>query len=324
MNTHITLQEHAKNYLGERRSLDYALRSISYSINSFARYVDDLDHEGSLTVEIMADWARQDKGHSHNPATWARRLKSLRSFVRYLQQFDPYTEVPDDTIFGKIPPRLAPHIYTEGEIMDLLTAARQLNPLGGLRGATYEALFGLIASTGIRVSEAVHLLNTEVDLKNGQLTIRQTKFGKSRYVPLHPTTTEALRRYSSLRNSYIDDTDETPFFVGSRGQHLGQSLSLRQVHRVFSGLRDQLEWINRGAHDAPRIHDLRHSFVVHRVMRWHVQNMDIDQKILALSTYIGHACITHTYWYLTGVPELMALAGNKFEAFTHLPEVDHA
>jgi len=323
MSTQITMQMHAENYLSERRSLGFALRSPGYSINSFAHYVDELNHQGPLTVEIMADWARQDKSNSNKPETWARRLKNLRSFARYLQQFEPCTEVPDDTIFGRIPPRLAPHIYSEDEIIDLLKVARQLNPVGGLRGATYEALFGLIASTGIRVSEAVHLLNTEVDLKHGILTIRKTKFYKSRYVPLHPSTVEALRQYNSLRNSYIDVTDETSFFVGSRGQRLGQQLTLRQVRRVFSSLRDQLGWINRGAHDAPRIHDLRHSFVVQRVMLWHVQGMNIDQKMLALSTYLGHAMITNTYWYLTGVPELMALAGDKFEMFSKKPEVDH-
>jgi integrase len=323
MSTHITMQMHAKNYLSERRNLGFALRSTGYSINSFAHYVDERNHQGPLTVEIMTDWARQDKSNSHKPETWARRLKNLRSFARYLQQFEPCTEVPDDTVFGRVPPRLAPHIYSEDEIIELLKAARQLNPVDGLRGATYETLFGLIASTGIRVSEAVHLLNTEVDLKHGILTIRKTKFFKSRHVPLHPSTVEALRQYNSLRNSYIDVADETSFFVGSRGQRLGQQLSLRQVRRVFSSLRDQLGWVNRGAHDAPRIHDLRHSFVVRRVMLWHIQGMNIDQKMLALSTYVGHAMITNTYWYLTGVPELMALAGEKFEMFSKIPEVDH-
>ena len=323
MNTHITMQMHAENYLSERRNLGFALRSTGYSINSFAHYVDELNHQGPLTIEIMADWAQQDKSNSNKPETWARRLKNLRSFARYLQQFEPGTEVPDDSVFGRIPPRLAPHIYSVDEIIDLLKAARQLKPTDGLRGATYETLFGLIASTGIRVSEAIHLLNTEVDLKQGILTIRKTKFFKSRYVPLHPSTVEALRQYNSLRNSYIDVTDETSFFVGSRGHRLGQQLSLRQVRRVFSSLRDQLGWINRGAHDAPRIHDLRHSFVVRRVMLWHIKGMNIDQKMLALSAYVGHAMITNTYWYLTGVPELMALAGDKFEMFSKIPEVDH-
>ena len=131
----------------------------------------------SLTVEVMADWARRDKGNSDKPATWARRLVQIRMFARYLQQFEPNTEVPDDTIFGRIGQRLAPHIYSDQEIVELLAAARRLGP-ARLRGATYETLFGLIASTGLRVSEAVDLQDADVDLKSGMLTIRRTKFAK--------------------------------------------------------------------------------------------------------------------------------------------------
>src|SRR5664280_2214279 len=269
MSAHITMQTHAANYLSERRRLGFALRSPGYSVTSFARYVDALNLQEPLTVEIMADWARQDKDNSDKPATWARRLKNLRSFIRYLQQFEPRTEIPDDSIFGRIGQRLAPHIYSELEIIDLLAAARCLGPSPGLRGVTYETLFGLIASTGLRVSEAVHLLDTDVDLKLGMLTIRKTKFDKSRQLPLHSSTVAALLRYRQLRNQYVQDTFELPFFVSVRGKSLGQRLSLRQVERVFSGLRGQLEWSNRGAHDEPRIHDLRHTFAVRRVMLWH-------------------------------------------------------
>jgi len=325
MNMHITMKTHAENYLNERRQLGFGLRNPGYAVISFARYIDALNSQEPLTVESMADWARQDKGNSGKPATWARRLKSLRSFCRYLQQFEPRTEVPDDSIFGRIGQRLAPHIYSEQEIIDLLAAAHNLDSfIPGLRGATYETLFGLIASTGLRVSEAVHLLDTDVDLKCGMLTIRQTKFAKSRQVPMHPSTTKVLRQYRSQRNLSIEVTDETPFFVGTRGQLLGHGLSLRQVSRVFIGLRDHLGWINRGAHDGPRIHDLRHTFVVRRVMLWHAQGVDVDQQMLALSTYVGHAMVTNTYWYLTGVPELMAVAAEKFEAFMQIPEVCHA
>ncbi len=323
MNIHITMETHAENYLNERRQLGFGLRTLGYAVISFARYIDALNSQEPLTVEIMADWARQDKGNTGKPSTWARRLKNLRSFCRYLQQFEPRTEVPDDSIFGRIGQRLAPHIYSEQEIIDLLAAARRLGPSPGLRGVIYETLFGLIASTGLRVSEAVHLLDTDVDLKCGMLTIRQTKFAKSRHVPLHPSTLDALRDYRSQRNSHIEVSDETPFFVGTHGQLLGHGLSLRQVHRVFIGLRDHLGWINRGAHDGPRIHDLRHTFVVRRVMLWHAQGMDVDPQMLALSTYVGHAMITNTYWYLTGVPELMAVAAAKFETFTQAPEVCH-
>jgi integrase len=324
MSAPVTMQSHAANYLSERRRLGFQLRSAGLAVMSFARYVDGLGHQGPLSVEVMADWARRDKGNSNKPATWARRLKNLRSFARYLQQFEPCTEVPDDTTFGRIGQRLAPHIYSEGEIVDLLAAARRLGPTPGLRGATYEALFGLIGSTGLRVSEAVHLLDADVDLKLGMLIVRRTKFAKSRQVPLHLSAVQALLRYRRMRNRYVELTDETPFFVGTRGKRLGHSLSLRQVHRVFIGLRDQLGWVNRGAHDGPRIHDLRHAFVVRRVMLWHAQGVDVDQGMLALSTYVGHAMVTNTYWYLTGVPQLMAVAAAKFESCMPVPEVPHA
>lgn len=323
MSAQITMQMHAATYLGERRRLGFDLRAIGYSVNSFANYVDTLNLQGPLTIEVMADWARCDKGNSGNPETWARRLGKLRPFTRYLQQFEALTEVPGDFTFGQIGQRPAPHIYIEQEIVDLLAAAHSLGPRPGLRGATYETLFGLIASTGLRVSEAVNLRDTDVDLKSGVLTIRLTKFAKSRYVPLHPSTAEALNRYRSLRNLHVEFTDEMPFFVGTRGQCRGHFLGLRQVHRVFIGLREQLGWVNRGTNDAPRIHDLRHTFIVNRVMLWHAQGVDVDQQMLALSTYVGHAKITNTYWYLSGVPQLMAVAANKFEAFTQFPEVSH-
>ena len=324
MNAPITMTTHAENYLSERRQLGFDLRSPGYSIISFAHYIDALNPQEPLTIEMMADWARQDQSHTDNPATWARRLKKLRSFCRYLQQFDPRTEIPDDIIFGRIGQRLAPHIYSEQEIIDLLAAAHNLNSfIPGLRGATYETLFGLIACTGLRISEAVHLLNSDVDLKTGMLTIRQTKFAKSRHVLMHPSTVDVLRQYQLQRNLHIEVSDETPFFVGARGRRLGQSLSMQQVRRVFISLRNQLGWINRGAHNGPRIHDLRHTFIVRRVLLWQAQGVDVDQQMLALSTYVGHAMVTNTYWYLTGIPELMAGAASRFETFAHIPEVCH-
>ena len=322
MNACITMQSHAEHYLDERRRLGYDTRTTGYALRSFARYVDGLDLDGPLTVEIMAAWARCAKTNTDKPATWARRLKLLRPFARWLQQFDPRTEVPDDTVFGRVGQRLAPHIYSEQEIVDLLAAARRLGPIP--RGATYEALFGLLAATGLRVSEAVHLMDADVDLKSGILTVRQTKFAKSRQVPLHPSTLEVLQQYRRLRNRHITVTDETPFFISTRGQRRGCALGLRQVHRVFQQLRDQLGWVNRGAHANPRIHDLRHTFIVRRVLLWHAQGVDIDQAMLSLSTYLGHAMVTNTYWYLTGVPELMALAAGKFELLMPGSEVHHA
>ncbi len=324
MKTPITMQMRVDDYLGERRRLGFQLSKTGHDLASFARYVDHLGDREPLTLELMADWAKHDKWHKEDPATWSRRLQMLRPFTRYLQQFEPLTEIPDETIFGKVQEKGTPHIYREQEIVDLLAAAKNLGPHGDLRAATHETLFGLIASAGLRVSEAVHLLDSDVDLKLGMLTVRQTKFAKSRQLPLHSSTIDALLRYRQLRNCYIAVTPETMFFVATRGKLLGQNLGLRSVHRVFESLRDQLGWRNRGTYDGPRIHDLRHTFAVRRVMLWHEQGTDVDQSMLALSTYMGHVKISNTYWYLTAVPELMAVAAAKFERFVQTQEVKHA
>ena len=323
MNAGLSMKTRVRDFLAERRQLGFELETMGRALNNFARYVDARGERGPLTVEIMAEWARCAKSKRQTPLTWARRLKILRPFARYLQQFEPRTEVPDEAIFGPVDQRLAPHICSEQEIIDLLAAARRLHP--DLRGAGYEALFGLLASTGLRVSEALLLRDGDVDLRAGLLTVRRTKFAKSREVPLHPSAIQALSRYRRVRKLYIERDAETPFFVATRGQRLGQPLTRRQVERVFATLRDQLGWVNRGAHHAPRVHDLRHSFVVRRVMLWHQQGIDVDQAMLSLSTYVGHAMVTNTYWYLSGVPELVAVAASKFETFAaKAREVSHA
>jgi integrase len=323
MNAPANMQSRVQDYLAERRRLGFGLKSNGRALASFARYVDALALAGPLTLEVMAEWARQDKRGRGEPETWARRFKLLRPFARYLRQFEPETEVPDKSVFGPIPGWRTPHIYRDGEIADLLAAARRLGPAGDLRAATYETLFGLIASTGLRLSEAVHLIDADVDLALGLLTVRQTKFNKSRQLPLHPSTVAALSAYRQLRGQFVQESPDVPFFVGTRGKRQGKMLGTHQVERVFGGLRGQLGWVNRGAHDAPRIHDLRHTFVVRRVLLWREQGVDVDQAMLALSTYMGHAKISHTYWYLTAVPELMALAGAKFERFAQPQEAEH-
>ena len=260
MSAATNLNARVERYLVERRRLGFELGSPAYVLRSFARHVTAVRHRGPLTVEIMSDWARRDSHGGNDPRTWARRLKRLRSFTRWLQQFEPRTEVPDDAIFGRLPERLAPHIYSEQEIVDLLAAARRLGPTPGLRGVVFETLFGLIACSGLRVSEALALRNVDVDLKHGMFTVHQTKFAKSRQVPMHLSTVEALRRYRCLRDLSGESAQEgAPFFVGTRGRRRGLPLGQRQVDRVFAKLRQQLGWRNRGTHHAPRIHDLRHN-----------------------------------------------------------------
>lgn len=325
MSAPTALKARVERYLAERHRLGFSARTQAYALRSFVQHVQAVGHHGPLTVEVMADWARRDSHGSSDPLTWARRLKLLRSFLRWLQQFEPRTEVPDDAIFGRLPERQAPHIYSEQEIVDLLAAARRLGPTPGLRGAIFETLFGLIASTGMRISEALSLRNEDVDLRCGMLTIHQTKFGKSRQVPLHLSTVQALRRYCWMRDLAGESAQEdAPFFIGTRGQQRGLPLSTHQVERVFAGLREQLGWRNRGTHHAPRIHDLRHTFVVRRIILWQSQGVDIDQAMLSLSTYVGHAMVTNTYWYLSAVPELMSLAAGRFESFISQMEAPNA
>jgi integrase len=319
------LQARVERYLVERHRLGFSGRNEACSLRSFARHIQAARHRGPLTVEVMAEWARRDSHGSSDPHTWARRLKKLRSFMRWLQQFEPRTEVPDDAIFGRLPERQAPHIYSEQEIVDLLAAARRLGPAPGLRGVVFETLFGLIACTGLRIGEALALRNLDVDLKVGMLSIHQSKFGKSRQVPMHPSSVDALRRYRRMRDLAGESAaEDASFFVGTRGRRRGLALGERQVHRVFGELRRQLGWRNRGTHHAPRIHDLRHTFIVRRIVRWQLQGVDVDQAMLSLSTYVGHAMVTNTYWYLSAVPELMALAAGRFESFMSKAEAEDA
>jgi integrase len=318
MSARCSLAGRVDDYIRERRQLGFQMKSKDVMLHRFARHVHEVGHKGHLTIEVMAQWAQQARSGCGNRATYARQLAALRPFTRWLQQFEPATEIPGEPIFGSVPGRSAPHIYRETEIAELLTAARQIGPEGTLRGFVMETLFGLIACTGLRISEAVTLRFGDVDLRAGVLTIRDSKFGKSRLVPLHESSLEALVRYRAARAVRASETPESPFFIATRWRGEARPVSSRQADRVFSALRHQLGWIGRGQHGEPRIHDLRHTFAVRRLLNWHAQGIDVHQRMLALSTYLGHAKVSNTYWYLTGVPELMELAGQSFEKFADM------
>lgn len=310
-----TLAARVEQYLAERRRLGFELQHMAYALRELVHYARSCRHRGTLTMELMAAWARQARQGAGDRATHARRLRILRPFTRWLQQFEPATEVPDESVFGPIPGRVTPHIYRDEEIVALLDAAGHIGPPLSPRGLVMQTLFGLLACTGMRIGEALALVDANVDLKAGMLRIRQTKFGKSRLVMLHPSAVTALRQYLVTRNRFIQPTPETPLFIACRGRLLGQPFGEHQVHRIFDQLRRQLGWVGRGGHGAPRIHDLRHTFAVKTVLRWYEQGIDVHQRMLALSTYLGHAKISNTYWYLTGVPELMGVVGRRFEHF---------
>jgi integrase len=316
MSARISLTKRIEQYLAERRHLGFELHSMGQALVRFARHVSASGHRGPLTVEVMAAWARQAKGGRGDRSTAARALRLLRPFMRWLQQFEPATEVPDEATFGPIPGRMAPHIFRDDEIEALLDAAGRVGP--PLRSTVMRTLFGLISCTGLRISEAIGLADADVDLNAGVLTVRCSKFGKSRLVPLHPSAVATLRAYRRERTKYVPTEPEGPFFISTRGRRLGRSLSNRQAHRVFDQLRRKLGWLPRGNHGAARIHDLRHSFAVRRLLLWYEQGENVHRHMLALSTYMGHAKVSNTYWYLTGVPELLQVVGGRFEHFVDL------
>ena len=298
-----------EDYLAIRRQLGFALKIQGYQLLHFGRFADDNGHCGPITLDLAVQWARSN---TTRPITWTTRINVLRPFAKYRAQFDPATEIPPPRLFGLGQRRLVPHIYSAEEVQSLMAAAAQLPPAGGLRPATYETLFGLLAATGLRISEALRLTLKDVDLSAGIITVNEAKFHKSRLVPLHSTTTEALRRYTCLRNAKLPAPPSDDFFLSDGGRRVLQDT----VQHRFRHMCDQLHWHSRGGHKAPRIHDLRHSFITNCMLRWYQQGINPDKEILALSTYVGHAEVTYTYWYITGIPELMAIATRRFEQFT--------
>lgn len=304
------MQLRAQEYLDERRRLGYALGISGTMLLAFARFADDIGHRGPLTLQLIVDWAKGQATRATS-ITWARRLEIIRPFAKFCAQDEPDTAIPSADMFGRGHRRLTPHIYSDEEVADLLVGAGKLALAGGLRPATYQTLFGLIAATGLRLSEALKLLCSDFDAAQNRLTIRETKFRKSRHVYLHPTVTSELVRYGELRDRHICSAPTKHLFVTGSGTGLTKST----VHGVFQQLRAELGWVARGGHAAPRIHDLRHTFICKRVKLWQRDGADIDHAMIALSTYVGHAGVSHTYWYLTAVPDLMAVAGERFEQY---------
>lgn len=297
------------DYLTVRRDLGFDVETQRWLLRDFARYADRVGHRGPITVDLGMSWALSSS--SGDPARAERHLGAVRQFARHRAAFDPATEVPPAGLFGRLRRRKQPHIYSDAEISALLRECSLLWPRDGLRPRTYVAFFSLLASTGLRLSEACHLGRRDVDLSRGLLTVRVGKFRKSRLVPLHPSGVQALVRYA-VRRDAVRDTPRSELFF--RTDH-APALERAAVEKTFSRLRDRLGWTSHGRAQRPRIHDLRHTFAVRRLLRWYEEGVDVDRKILALATYLGHVKVTDTYWYLSAVPELMAISSQRFEHF---------
>lgn len=308
--TGTAVTERVEKFIAMRRGLGYRSPSQERALRAFGRHLDREGHEGPIGLESSLDWAT--KTTSTDPCNPARRLTTVRGFLRHLAAIDGATEVPEPGLLGSTGHRKPPHIYSDQEISDLLVAADGLAPSGGLRPHCYAALFGLLACTGLRISEALALHIGDVDLDQAVLTVRSGKRGRTRLVPLHPSAVPPLADYATdRRRRYGPPGKDAAFFRTDRSDRI----SYNTAHHAFSVLRRQLGWTATGRTLAPRIHDLRHRMVVRRIQTWHAQNVNVDANIAVLATYLGHVEVRDLYWYLSAVPELMDMVAARFEAF---------
>jgi integrase len=298
-----------EDYVAMRRGLGYQLRGQAVYLRSFAGFLDRVGHHGPVPLALSMDWAVSTL--SADPCNRARRLAVVRGFLRHLAALDGATEVPPPGLLGPTHRRKPPHVYSDSEVTSLLRAAAALAPRDGLRPHCYVTLFGLLACTGLRISEALALSRDDVDLARGVLTVRAGKGGRTRLVPLHPSALEPLRDYAARRAQYDHDGPSGAFFRTDDSDRL----SYHAVSSTFLRLRRRLGWTAQGRTRMPRIHDLRHRMVVRRLQLWHAQGADVDRGIAVLATYLGHVLVSDVYWYLTAVPELMSIVANRFEVF---------
>ena len=293
-----------KDYLNIRRSLGFDLQKDECALRGFVKFFDARS-EDHLTTSVALQWARQPEGT--DPAWWTDRLGMLRHFATYWRTEDPRTEVPPLSLLVPYYKRPTPYIYSEQEIVRILAATRQAPSKDRL---TYWTLFGLLAITGLRIGEALALDDADVDLDAGTLNIRDGKRGRARMLPLHPTTCQKLRTYRQWRRRRFGQATTSAFFRVLDGRRP----SYRMPWNIFKQVLVTVGLRTPSQKKGPRLHDLRHTFAVRTLIRLYQEDQVTGPGIQALSMYLGHADIRSTYWYLTAIPELMALALARLEA----------
>jgi len=301
-----TLSVAVEEYLALRRSFGFKLIDVGRNLQQFACFAE---HQGaeSVTTELALRWARQPATAS--PAHWSRRLGIVRQFARYYSALDARTEIPPPALLPYRYVRKSPYVYRDEEILALIEAASRLSSPSGLRAATYAALFGLLAVTGMRVSEPLGLDRADVELEHGSLSIRGAKFGKSRWLPLHASTAARLRRYAEQRDDLYPTPSTASFFLSEQGTRL----TTCGVRATFVKLSHQIGLRAPGDHHGPRLHDLRHRFAIRTLLDWYRNGVDVERRLPQLAAYLGHAHVGDTYWYLSATPELLALAARRLE-----------
>jgi len=302
------LSDALTQYLAMRRTLGRVDRHVSRLLHHFVAFVKE-SSSPYITTDLVRRWAVQPAGA--HPSTWAGRLVIARRFAIWRRASDPRTEVPPADLVGQRYRRKPPRRFRDHDIAALIQSAAALSSVQHLRGRTYATLFGLLAVTGLRINEALHLDRSDVDLETGVLLIRRTKFGKSRLVPIHSTTTDALRAYGDTRDRTLTTWMTPAFFLSERGTRITE-WSARYTFAVISraiGLRAPTHGGRHG--HGPRIQDLRHHFAAQTLISWYRAELDVDRELPKLSTYLGHVHTADTYWYLEAIPELLQLAADR-------------
>ena len=303
-----TLREAMEQYLSLRRSLGFKLIKVESILRSFVAFAEK-KAASHITTDLALKWVKLST--AKEPATLADRLNTVRRFAIWRSAADERTEVPPKNLLPYRYQRKSPYIYSDQEIEELVRAARRLPSPKGLRGPTYATLFGLLAATGVRISEAVSLDRKDIDIEEKVLSIRKSKFRKSRLVPVHETTRHALSDYAEKRDRIFPMLQSIAFFVseqGTRVTHWAARDNFAVVSRQI-GIRKKTNGKRVGC--GPRLHDMRHRFAARTLVDWYRAGVNVEREIHKLSTYLGHGHVNDTYWYLEAVPELLELATQR-------------
>ena len=298
------LREAVKDYLAIRRALGYELERHGRLLPQFIEFLE-AQEATVISTSLALAWATQPADASVR--WWSERLAVVRGFARHVQASDPRTEVPTADLLPAKPQRAVPYLYSEAEIERLMAAARTIRT--PLRAATYETLIGLLAVTGMRVSEAIVLDRSDVELTGGGLTVRRGKNGKSREVALHATTVAALERYAWVRDELCPHPKGPSFLITSAGGRLHRG----DVWHGFDWLRRRCGLDQKTLGRRARLHDLRHTFVLRTLLSWYREDRDVEAQLPSLSTFLGHVDPSSTYWYFEAAPQLLALAAERLE-----------
>jgi len=302
------LRKGVEEYLTLRRSLGFELRLPGSMLRNFSAFLER-KRAPYITKALALLWA-QEPAHAQ-PCQWANRLGIVRRFAQFYCTIDPRTEVPPLGLLPHRYRRKAPHIYSLSEVRRLINATKKLASPSGLRSSTYATLLGLLAVTGMRISEALDLNRADIDWSLAVLSIRRTKFGKSRLIPLHASSLSALKKYSRQRERIYSRPSSDSFFVSERGTRLQQCAA--RWNFVMLSKQIGLRGPSRSHGHGPRLHDFRHRLAVSTLIDWYRAGVDVEQKLPVLATYLGHTHWSDTYWYLSSVPELLCLAAARLE-----------